>query len=53
MPIIEQVRIDKGLDLIFDLTRSGTVYFNPALDLTDEVVRRYDASKTAAPPVKK
>jgi outer membrane protein len=55
MPIIEQVRKDKGLDLIFDLTRSGTVYFNPTLDLTDEVVRRYDASKTAAPapPVKK
>ena len=53
MPIIEQVRIDKGLDLIFDLTRSGTVYFNPTLDLTDEVVRRYDATKTAAPPVKK
>jgi|WetSurSiteA1Bulk_404760.scaffolds.fasta_scaffold49288_2 outer membrane protein len=53
MPIIEQVRTDKGLDLIFDLTRSGTVYFNPALDLTDEVVRRYDATKTAAPPVKK
>jgi outer membrane protein len=53
MPIIEQMRQDKGLDLIFDLTRSGTVYFNPALDLTDEVVRRYDASKAAAPPVKK
>jgi outer membrane protein len=53
MPIIEQMRKDKGLDLIFDLTRSGTVYFNPSLDLTDEVVRRYDASKAAAPPVKK
>jgi outer membrane protein len=56
IPIIEQLRTDKGLDLIFDLTRSGTVYFNPALDLTDEVVRRYDASKAPAapaPPVKK
>jgi Skp family chaperone for outer membrane proteins len=56
MPIIEQLRKDKGLDLIFDLTRSGTVYYSPALDLTDEVVRRYDAAKGAAapaPPVKK
>jgi Skp family chaperone for outer membrane proteins len=55
MPIIEQVRKDKGLDLIFDLNRSGTVYFNPALDMTDEVVKRYDASKATAPapPVKK
>jgi outer membrane protein len=47
------MRKDMGLDLIFDLTRSGTVYYSPALDLTDEVVRRYDASKAAAPPVKK
>jgi Skp family chaperone for outer membrane proteins len=52
MPLIEQVRKDKGLDLIFDLTKSGAVFFNPALDLTDEVIRRYDATK-AAPPVKK
>jgi outer membrane protein len=55
MPIIEQVRKDKGLDLIFDLTKSGTVYYSPSLDLTAEVVRRYDALKAApaAPPVKK
>jgi len=55
MPIIEQVRKDKGLDLIFDLTKSGTVYYSPTLDLTAEVVRRYDALKAApaAPPVKK
>jgi outer membrane protein len=51
MPIIEQVRNDKGLDIIFDLTKSGTVFFSPALDLTDEVVRRYDALKGS--PVKK
>ncbi len=52
MPIIEQLRKDKGLDLIFDLTKSGTVYYSPALDLTAEVIRRYDALK-ASPPVKK
>jgi len=52
MPIIEQVRKDKGLDLIFDVTKGGTVYFSPALDLTAEIVSRYDALK-AAPPVKK
>jgi Skp family chaperone for outer membrane proteins len=52
MPVIEQLRKDKGLDLIFDLTKSGTVFYNPALDLTAEVIRRYDALK-AAPPVKK
>jgi len=52
IPLIEQFRKDKGLDLIFDVAKNGTVYFNPAVDLTDEVIRRYDAAK-AAPPVKK
>jgi outer membrane protein len=55
IPLIEQVRKDKGLDLIFDLAKSGTVYVNPAIDLTGEIVRLYDAMKAApaAPPVKK
>ncbi len=52
IPLIEQFRKDKGLDLIFDVAKNGTVYFNPAVDLTDEVIRLYDAAK-AAPPVKK
>lgn len=52
MPVIEQLRKDKGLDLIFDVAKPGIVYFAPTLDLTAEVVRRYDAIK-AAPPVKK
>jgi Skp family chaperone for outer membrane proteins len=53
IPIIEKLRQDKGLDLIFDLPKSGTVYYNQAaLDLTEELIRRYDAQK-AAPPAKK
>jgi len=52
LPIIEQVRKDMGLDCIFDITKGGVVYFNPALDVTAEVVKRYDALK-AAPPAKK
>lgn len=51
MPLIEQLRKDKGLDVVFDLTKGGAVTFNPALDLTDELIRRYDASK-ATPPGK-
>ena len=55
MPIIEQLRKDKGLDMIFDVTKGGMVYYNPAIDLSAEVIRRYDAAKAAvpAPPVKK
>lgn len=55
MPIVEQLRTDMNVDMIFDLTKSGAVYFNPALDLTAELVKRYDAKAAApaAPPVKK
>jgi outer membrane protein len=53
IPLIEQVRKDKGLDLIFDVAKGGTIVFSPAIELTAEVIRRYDAMKAAAPPVKK
>lgn len=51
IPIIEAMGKEKGIDLVFDLARSGAVYFNPTVDLTEEVIRRYDASK-ASPPAK-
>ena len=50
--IIDQVRKDRGLDIVFDLAKSGAAYASPALDLTAEVLRRYDAAK-GAPPAKK
>ncbi|OGD12665.1 MAG: hypothetical protein A2Y86_07705 [Candidatus Aminicenantes bacterium RBG_13_62_12] len=51
LPIIEQLGKERGLDLILDLTKSGAVYFSPTIDITAEVIKRYDASK-AAPPAK-
>jgi len=48
--IVEQLGKEKGYDFIYDLLRSGTVYWNPALDLTGELIKRYDASKTAGKP---
>ncbi len=48
IPIIEQIGKEKGLDLIFDLARSGAVYFNPTIDITEEVIKRYDAIKSKA-----
>lgn len=47
LPIIEQIGKEKNLDIILDLARSGAIYFNPTIDLTDEVIKRYDASKAA------
>jgi len=45
LPIIEQVGKEKNLDIIFDLLKSGTIYFSPAIDITEEVIKKYDASK--------
>ncbi len=52
IPLLEQARKDLGIDVLFDVTKGGVVYFNPALDVTAEIIRRYDAMK-AAPPAKK
>ncbi len=49
--IIEGIGKEKGYDLILDLGKSGAVFFNPAIDITTEVIKRYDASK-ATPPAK-
>lgn len=51
--LVEGVAKEKGFDLVLDLAASGTVYYNPAIEITDEVVRRYDTSKATAAPVKK
>jgi len=47
IPIIEGLGKERNLDIIMDLASSGAVYFNPTIDLTEEVIRRYDASKAA------
>ena len=48
-PIIEQLRVDKGLLMIFSIRDSGVVAADPGLDLSAEVIKRFDASKTTAP----
>jgi len=45
MPIIEQVAQKRGLHLVFS-TDAGIVFANPGLDLTDEVIKAFDASLT-------
>jgi outer membrane protein len=48
-PIIEQLRVDKGLLMIFSIRDSGVVAADPGLDLSAEVIKRFDAAKPAAP----
>lgn len=45
LPIIEQIGKERNLELILDLGNSGAIYFHPTIDLTEEVIRRYNASK--------
>jgi outer membrane protein len=52
--IIENLAKERALELVFDVgAQSGVVTFSPTIDITDEVVRRYDQSRAATPPVKK
>jgi Skp family chaperone for outer membrane proteins len=44
-PIIEEIGKERNMDLIFDANGSGIIYFNPAIDITQEVIQKYDASK--------
>ncbi len=46
MPVIAKLGQEKGIDVMLDLRASGVLYFNPAIDLTDEVIKRYDAGKS-------
>jgi len=48
LPIIEQMGKENGLDIIFDLGKSGAIYFSPTIDITADVILRYDASKAPA-----
>ena len=51
--IIENLAKERGLELVLDVQQSGVVTFSPTVDITDEIIHRYDQSKAATPPVKK
>lgn len=44
--IVDELVKEKGYDLVFDLSSSGLIYFQPALDITEEVIKRYDETAT-------
>jgi Skp family chaperone for outer membrane proteins len=44
-PVITEIGKEKNLDIIFDVGGSGIIYFNPVVDLTQEIIVKYDASK--------
>jgi Skp family chaperone for outer membrane proteins len=44
-PIIENVAKEKGFSLVLDLASNSVLYFSLSVDITDEVIKRYDALK--------
>ena len=49
-PIIQQVVAEKGIEILFSQRDSGIVFANPALDLTADVIKRFDAAQAASAP---
>ncbi len=50
LPVIDQVANEKQLDFIFSVADSGLVWAVPSLDVTDEIIRQFDASGSPPPP---
>ena len=53
MPIIEKIAKENGFSLILDLNTAGVTYFEPGIDISDKVVKAYDAQSAAAAPAAK
>jgi len=51
MPIIEKIAKANGYSMVLDLNTAGVTFFEPAIDVTDQVIKAYDAQ--VASPVKK
>ena len=48
-PIVQQVAIDRGLHMLFSVADSGLVWGDPSLDLTEEIIVKFDAAPPAPP----
>lgn len=47
-PIIETVAKEKNFRLVLDLSVTGAAYVDPVIDITEEVIQRYDEVKSSA-----
>lgn len=44
-PVIDAVSKEKGLQFVFGLEEAAIVWWNPAVDISEEVVKKLDAAK--------
>ncbi len=52
-PIIKKIRKERHISIIFDVTRAGIVDMDKSIDITDEVIRRYNKIKLSSKSNKK
>jgi outer membrane protein len=52
-PVVNQVSSEKGLHLLFSMVDSGLVWADPGLDITSEVIQKFDVMTKSAPPAPK
>ena len=45
IPVINQVGTERGFTLIFNKFQSGLVYADDSVDITDEVIRRFNTAQ--------
>jgi outer membrane protein len=50
LPVINALSIEKGLHMVFSQVDSGLVWADPGLDITAEVIRRFDQATGATAP---
>jgi outer membrane protein len=51
-PIVQAVAQEKGVQVIFSAADSGIVWADPGIDLTADVIKRFDSGATATPAPK-
>lgn len=49
LPVINVVAQEKGLHMIFSVADAGVVWANPGLDVTTDIIRRFDEATVGAP----
>jgi len=52
IPVINAVATERGLHMVFSQADSGLVWADTGLDVTGDVIRRFDAAISAAPAAK-
>jgi len=45
LPIINQIGMEEGITVIFNKFQSGLVYADEAVDITDDVIRRFNTAQ--------